>query len=286
MIFAVIVFVLVLAALLWWLLIETEGVYLGRRVVIWLYDVYAGRYDRIKAFEPEYDFALLAMPIMHAIEPDRTPLVLDVATGTGRLPKALLNHAAFNGHIIGVDLSRKMLKRAAENLTDLREWVDLLHSPAECLHFEDASFDVVTCLEALEFVSDLDAALDEMIRVLRPGGLMLVTNRINTRWMPGRTYETDTFSEMLADRGLCEVHSQPWQMDYQRVWARKAGRYESSQPVALHTILRCPCGDGAVGDDYPCQNCGRVLNINADGVLEWISDNSSSRHDRNQRFPH
>ena len=56
--------VAVLGGLLWWLLIYTEGVYLGQQVVIWLYDLYANRYDRIKEFQPEYEYALLADPIM------------------------------------------------------------------------------------------------------------------------------------------------------------------------------------------------------------------------------
>ena len=43
-------FSLILGVLVWWLFIETEGVYLGRGVVIWLYDVYASRYDGIKEF--------------------------------------------------------------------------------------------------------------------------------------------------------------------------------------------------------------------------------------------
>ena len=259
-----------LAALGWWLLIETEGVYLGRRVVILLYDLYAGRYDRVKVFEPEFDFALLAVPIMSAIEPHRMPLVLDVATGTGRLPKALLSHARFNGHIIGIDLSRKMLLQAADNLADESDWVDLMYAPAENLPFVDASFDVVTCLEALEFVSDLKAVLQEMVRVLRPGGLLLVTNRINTRWMPGKTYDTHVFTALLADFGLCYVYSEHWQIDYQRVWARKPGSYAPSEWATLQAILRCPCGSERFGVGRPCQQCGRVLGISADRVLEWV----------------
>ena len=52
------------AALVYWLLIVTEGVYLGRRVVIWLYDWYAGRYDEIKHFRSEYDHLFLSQPIL------------------------------------------------------------------------------------------------------------------------------------------------------------------------------------------------------------------------------
>jgi hypothetical protein len=73
------------AGLLWYLLIETEGVYLGRRVVIWLYDVFATRYDGIKEYEPVWEMLLLTQPIMAINGNDDDPLILDIATGTGRL---------------------------------------------------------------------------------------------------------------------------------------------------------------------------------------------------------
>ncbi|MBZ0308871.1 MAG: hypothetical protein K8I82_22580, partial [Anaerolineae bacterium] len=49
--------------LLWWLLITTEGVYLGRRVVILLYDLYASRYEHTKGYDPLYEARFLAWPI-------------------------------------------------------------------------------------------------------------------------------------------------------------------------------------------------------------------------------
>ena len=80
--------------LVWWLIIETEGVYLGRRAVIALYDLYASRYDRIKQFDEEADLALIALPLMERIQPLADPLILDVATGTGRLPLIMARNGA------------------------------------------------------------------------------------------------------------------------------------------------------------------------------------------------
>ena len=54
---------LALLWLAWWLIIASEGVYLGRRAVIWLYDLYAIRYDAIKRVQPLYERALLAQPL-------------------------------------------------------------------------------------------------------------------------------------------------------------------------------------------------------------------------------
>lgn len=226
-----------LIAFAWWLLIETEGVYLGRRVVIALYDLYAKRYDTIKDFQPEYEFALLAAPIMTAIAPQKDPMVLDVATGTGRLPLALLRHARFDGRVVGVDLSVRMLHIAADKLAEDNAYVDLVRTSADDLPFHNACFDVVTFLESLEFMPDIPGVIAEMARVVRPGGLLLITNRINTRWMPGKTFSNDGLTELLHDHGFVNVQIEPWQEDYHRVWAVKAGESEPMGAVDLWQVL-------------------------------------------------
>jgi len=57
---------------------------------------------------------------------------------------------------------------------------------ADHLEFPDATFDVVTAIEVLEHVTDLDATLDEVARVLRPAGRFLVTSP--NRWFPFETH--------------------------------------------------------------------------------------------------
>lgn len=212
-----------LVGLAWWLLVTTEGVYLGRRVVIGLYDLYARRYDRIKQFHPEYEHWLLANPILTLLDDD-APLVLDVATGTGRLPLALCDHEAFSGRVVAADLSRRMLDVAAQKLRhDIAGGrVVLLHSAAEALPCAANTFDVVTCLEALEFMTDPDAVLAELVRVLRPGGLLLISQRINTRAMPGKVWTDAGLRARLTALGVVWVEVEAWQADYHRVWGQKA----------------------------------------------------------------
>lgn len=254
----------------WWLLIETEGVYLGRRMVIWLYDLYAGRYDDIKGFRSDYDHQFLAQPMMERIAPVRSPLVLDIASGTGRLPLALLNHAHFQGRIVAVDLSRRMLAEAAAKIADDR--VSLLWCPAETLPFCDDTFDVVTCLEALEFMTQPGRVLAEMARVLRPGGLLLMTNRVGTRWMPGKTMPGAMLAKKLASFGIEEVEIEYWQVDYDRVWGRKAGSSSPRLARPLNEILRCPrCGhvDFQPGDgSWRCAACSATIAVSGEGIFE------------------
>ena len=254
----------------WWLLIESEGVYLGRRVVVWLYDVYADRYDDIKHFRQEYDHMYLAQPILDRIAPQRAPLVLDVATGTGRMPLAYLRHAHFQGRVVGADLSRKMLGKAAAKLGN-EPRVTLLWTPAERLPFAADTFDVVTCLEALEFMARPEAALAECVRVLRPGGLLLVTNRINTRLMPGKTKSDEAMQTQLESLGMESVEPEYWQVDYNRVWGIKSGSSLPTGARALVEILRCPQCDALLQfevDRYTCPSSHFSAPIAADRVVE------------------
>ncbi len=258
----------------WWLLIASEGVYLGRRVVVWLYDLYAGRYDGVKNYYPEYEQLYLANPIMEAVEPQKNPLVLDVATGTGRVPLALARQPEFDGFTIGVDLSRKMLHHAAKNIYPYDHRAALIWAPAETLPFPDNSFDIVTCLEALEFMANPEAVLSELVRVLRPGGLLLVSQRINTRFMPGKTWSSGQILQLLEQNGIENPRAQIWQVDYRKVWGHKGGESPAIGVRPTSDILRCPnCRKGLLKPDttdgvWQCENCGQKAQKAQDGVIE------------------
>lgn len=216
---------LILGALVWWLIFETEGVYLGKRVVIWLYDVYANRYDSIKEFDEVNEHLYLAQPIIHQLEFVPNPLILDVATGTGRLPLALFQHARFEGEIIGVDLSWKMLRKAQAKLDVIPDIpVTLMRQNAEKLSFPSNIFDVVICLEALEFMPHPEQALTEIIRVLKADGLLLITNRIRAPLFVGRIWSEEYLQSLLEQNGITQIEFEEWQWDYNKVWGRKVSK--------------------------------------------------------------
>jgi ubiquinone/menaquinone biosynthesis C-methylase UbiE len=213
---------LLLSLLVYWQLAIAEGAYLGRYVVTLLYDWFAPRYDRVKQFQPATDTILLAMPIMRYLDrreannKSRLPEVLDVATGTGRLPQTLLAQDHFHGHIVALDLSARMLAQGQAKLSAYPKRVTWMLHDAQRLPFENDRFDVVTCLESLEFFPRPLEAVCEMARVLKPGGLLMISNRIGPdAWkLPNRTMPTAIFVSWLSQTGLHEIEANRWLIDY------------------------------------------------------------------------
>jgi len=207
----------------YWQLVIAEGAYLGPQVVSLLYDWTASRYDRLKGFDEAEETYFLGRPLAMALASHDQPWVLDVATGTGRLPQTLLHQPSFYGQVFGLDLSAKMLHVARQHLTSHAGRAGLLLASATPLPFADQRFEVVTCLEALEFFSDAGAALDEMVRVLQPGGWLLITNRVGweARLMPGHTWSRAQLIETLQGLPLTDISVRSWQTYYDLVWARK-----------------------------------------------------------------
>lgn len=268
--------------LLYWQLVTAEGAYLGTRVVTLLYDVVAHRYDNIKEYNPEFERLFLGRPLVDALRDMPAPHILDVGTGTARLPLALLEQPAFNGRIVALDASRRMVRQAARKLESFPGRVDLLWQAARHLPFDDNTFDAVTCLEMLEFTPDPHAQLVELVRVLRPGGLLLTTRRrgLDARLMPGKTYSRESMLDLLARLGLEQVRIMPWQMDYDLVWAlcrgADASHWRGARP--LTEVLHCPACDAVSlvpdSDQLRCETCAARVFVR-EGVVELAKHNLS-----------
>lgn len=263
---ALVVGVVALGVLLYWQFIIAEGTYLGPRVVAWTYDLVARRYDGIKQFQPRDESWFIAGPILRGLQGVARPVVLDVATGTGRLPLALLREH-FRGQIIGLDLSRGMLRRARAKLSPYGEQVCLVWQDASHLPFAEGMFDAVTCLESLEFLPHPQAALAEMVRVLAPGGLLFLTNRVGreAQFLPGRAIPRPEFKQVLANLPLHAIEVRPWQVSYDLAVARKIGQPRPNRwDDSANDWLHCPdCDDDLqrrIGGLY-CAKCGRFYPI-------------------------
>jgi len=204
---------------------------LGQKVVTLLYDRVAHKYNDIKEFSPEEDLLFLAYPLSRRLGPNFEGIVLDVATGTGRLPMAMSQFPPFRGKVIGVDHSRKMMAVAHQSLPDL----PLVVADAMRLPFADESLPAVTCLEALEFLPDPEGGLRELARVLAPDGALLATNRIGweVKFMPGKTWASEQLQTILEQMPLTDIVIRPWLNIYDQVWARKT---ETRFPVQKQIV--------------------------------------------------
>ena len=277
------------ALFLYWQLVWAEGSYLGKRPVAWLYNVVAHRYNDIKQYTDEDDARFLGAPLALSLQGIPDPIVLDVATGTSRLPLALCKQPLFHGQIIALDNARRMLRTATEYACAYRERITWIWQDAVPLPFDENTFDLVTCLEAFEFMPSTRAALHECRRVLKPGGLLLVTNRVGSgRWLLfGKTYSKEAFASLLQALGQIDITTQAWQYDYDLVWSIKPDAPHSSEvsaePSSLPpskqnlpglTYLRCPkcrAPFDRSGEALTCRSCGRHFPIGADGVVELLS---------------
>ena len=101
---------------------------------------------------------------------------LDVAGGTGDLAAGMSVQVGNEGLVVLTDINAAMLTRGRDALTDRGVVANVRYSlaNAECLPFPDSSFDCVTIGFGLRNVTDKQAALNSMARVLRPGGQLLV----------------------------------------------------------------------------------------------------------------
>ena len=146
--------------------------------------------------------------------------VLDVACGPGNFSRAFARAVGDSGLVVGLDASRTMLDRGAAELrrSALRNLVFVRGSALE-MPFVDDSFDAVCCFAALHLFEDPSGALDEMTRVLTPGGriaLMTSVQRqlgprgplkpISERLSGMRVFGQEEIVEALQRRGFTDVH--------------------------------------------------------------------------------
>lgn len=135
------------------------------------YDEWAQRYDDDLASWSYQAPAVVAETVV-----TRHPaagLALDVGCGTGLVGRAL-RAREFAGKIVGLDISQASLEIARKcGAYDSLEHADL----QQRLAFEDGSVDAVICVGVMTYLPDVEAVWREFARVVRPGGLVVVTQR-------------------------------------------------------------------------------------------------------------
>jgi len=151
---------------------EKEKVNLVRGV----FDSVASQYDIMNdfmSFGIHRIWKRVAVQLSNVREGDH---VLDLAGGTGDLTTLFSKRVGKKGKIVLADINSEMLRTGRDRLIDrgLTKNISFAQVNAECLPFEDNTFDCVCIAFGLRNVTDKDAALRSMMRVLKPGGRVIV----------------------------------------------------------------------------------------------------------------
>jgi SAM-dependent methyltransferase len=141
--------------------------------------------------------------------------VLDVGCGPGNFTRCFAR-AVGDGVVVGVDASRTMLARAVQDTR--ADNVGYLRADASALPFRDASFDAICCFAALYLVERPLRAVDEIVRVLAPGGRVALLSSCNRGPLPAtitspfvksltgvRIFGRHELTGALTVRGLTDV---------------------------------------------------------------------------------
>jgi demethylmenaquinone methyltransferase/2-methoxy-6-polyprenyl-1,4-benzoquinol methylase len=135
-----------------------------------MFDEVSSAYDRTNTFLSVGNDQLWRVATTRAVAPVAGERILDLAAGTGTSSAAL---AASGAHVVAADFSEGMLevgrRRHAGNSR-----IEFVHADATDLPFDDDSFDAVTISFGLRNVVEPKKGLDELLRVLKPGGRIVI----------------------------------------------------------------------------------------------------------------
>jgi len=161
-----------------------------------MFDNIAGRYDflnQLLSLGIHKGWRKKAIRLLQALRPKH---LLDVATGTGDFAIEALKLGPEK--VTGVDISEGMLNIGREKMRQkgLSEKITLQHGDSENLPFEENSFDAITVGFGVRNFENLEKGLQNMHRVLRPGGMLVVLEFSRPRKFPIRQLYSFYFNKV------------------------------------------------------------------------------------------
>lgn len=142
--------------------------------------------------------------------------VLDVASGPGNFTKYLSENLNGDGVAVGFDISEQMIARAVRDNRGAH--AAYMRGDAQALPFSDGTFDAVCCYAALYLIPEPLAVVDELVRVLRPGGRIAIMTSYGRNAAPVKTllragagragvrmFDRETFTSIFEQSNMTEI---------------------------------------------------------------------------------
>jgi demethylmenaquinone methyltransferase/2-methoxy-6-polyprenyl-1,4-benzoquinol methylase len=142
-----------------------------------MFDGIAPDYDRLNhLMSLGVDRSWRRRALRWIVDAQRPQRILDIACGTGDFSLAIARRMHADSRITGLDLSEGMLAVMREKVeaAGLSERISCLQGDCEAMPFPDGSFDVATIAFGIRNFEHREAALREILRVLRPGGRLVI----------------------------------------------------------------------------------------------------------------
>ncbi len=178
--------------------------------------------------------------------------VLDAGCGTGLLLEQMALSIGDKGRAVGVDFSADMLEVAVQRCRGLSN-VELQQGSVESLDFESDIFDVVSCTQTLLYVGQVETALAEIHRVLKPHGRVAV---LETDW---RGVVFNSLDDSLTRRIL-------------DAWDNAVA--SPNLPVKVGKLLRQQGFSAIKVEAIPIINTSFSGNNFSSSMLEWFTKNA------------
>lgn len=176
------------------------------------FDRWARTYDRSIVqrllFQPTY--RMFMEELYRWRRNDATPFdLLDIGSGTGTWVAWVAGSTLPSRRLIGLDYSAEMCGVAGEKAACIAESPRrFVNGDAEHLPFDDGSFDVVTCSNSFHHYPHQDVAIREMVRVLRPGGRLMLIDGFRDNVIGWVLF--DVFIHRGESTPEAPVHHAPW----------------------------------------------------------------------------
>lgn len=130
--------------------------------------------------------------------PNEGDSVLDVACGTGVVTRLAAKYVGTRGHVVGLDANPGMVETARTLPAPHGISIAWKEGDALLLPFSDDTFHIVFCQGGLQFFPDRSTALQEMFRVLKPGGKVAIMVCQSIQYCPGFAIVVDNLANYVG----------------------------------------------------------------------------------------